>query len=958
MRFLRNRIIISLVVIFALVYLWEFYVKPVSGPLYTAAVTEYKNGNFDLSLNLLRRAYLINPNDTAILTLFGWDYLKSGRAKEAEPYFHRALLLNPHLEDTRLGHAYSFLESGEPGKAIQEFRQLSSDTRNTQEVRVAMSRAYRLMGNNREALQLTVSVLRENPDNQLARKELVLLTGSHDLRAALAVQTTPLSRPANLVVAARLSNGYFQVLRAGAWKKLYISGVDLSPATPGHYPSDPPSEIAVYARWLEQIATLGANSVRVYTLLPPGFYDALLHYNAQHPQNPLYLFQGIWIGDAPGGNLLDSGFTRDFQSSLRNAVDVIHGQASLPMRPGSVGGIYTADVSPYVLGWLVGRDLEPHIVVDTNQRNPTVNSYKGRYLTIEAGNPTEVWLTQQCDTLIQYEVDKYNWQRPVAFVDTASLDPLSHPTENTMEQELAIRRRLGEKELPRLSPQVDDDDAVSLDPTKLKATGAFVAGVFAAYSVYPYYPDFMDLDPRYLRGRDAQGPSSFQAYLEDLRQYHKDMPLLVVEFGIPSSLGISHFNPLGWNDGGLTEVEQGNFLARMIGSIASTGCAGGLIQEWLDEWFRPNWLVKDFEAPGNRTRLWLNALSPDAHQGLLGFRPSREETYLMRGDASRWAPNRLFYEKPPTAPPVRNFEDRYDPARHLLRLYVDSDEAYLYLRLDVQKLDNDGDGKPDWDQANYLLTLRVTPDATGSVLLPFVSNVRVPSGVDFVIRLGEADETKILVSAAYDPYNLVGVPGIPQQSQIRYRIPFVPRVRETAPFEEMTVEPNRRRYGRDGHMYPPVRYSRSPLKWGTLEQGSSEYNTLAEWHANPQTNMIELRIPWGLLQVTDPSSLQVLEGIDRGGTFFTTTTKGIQLGVVSYRPRTQQLADVLPRFRSPGIIADEDMKRYTWAPWDNVTATSYLKDSYYVVQRALQDLRLPSKAEPARPPVQKGHRRP
>ncbi len=958
MRFLKNRIVISLVVIFVLIYLWEFHVKPVSGPLYTAAVNEYKTGNYTLSLNLLSRAYVIDPNDTAILTLFGWDYLKLGLPGKARAYFDRGLVLNPTLEDTRLGSAYAWLEMGEPSKALQDFQRLPPASQNTLEVRVAMSRAYRQLGENRRALELAIAVLRENSEDKLARKELVALTGSDDLSAALATQATPLARPANLVLAARLQNGYFEVPQAGMWKRLYVSGVDLSAATPGHYPSDPPTDLAAYQKWLEQIAALGANCLRLYSVLPPGFYEALARFNARHSASPLYLFQGVWIKDAPDGNLLDKGFTADFQNELRNAVDVIHGQASLPIRPGSIGGIYTADVSPYVLGWLVGRDLEPHVVLTTNQRNPDATNFRGGYVTIEGGNPTEVWFAQQCDALLQYEVEKYNWQRPAAFVNTASLDPLTHPTESRMEEELAIRRSLGEKELPALPANVDDDDAASLDPTKLKPTAAFLGGLFAAYSIYPYYPDFMNLDPRYLQGRDAQGPSSFQTYLEDLRRYHKGMPLLVAEFGIPSGLGISHLNPQGWDDGGHNEIQQGNYLARMIRSIWDTGCAGGLIQSWLDEWYRPNWLIRDFEAPGSRTRLWLNDLSPDAQQGLVGFRAARAETYSLRGDASSWQPSQLFYGKPLEVAPVRNFGDRYDPARHLLRLYVDSDEAFLYLRLDVQKLDNDGDGKPDWDQVNYLITLGTTADPSGSILLPFVSNVRVPSGADFVIRLGKAEESKILISSANNPYNIVPVPGLPDQTQIRYRIPFLPSLKQDSQFQEMTVEPNRRRYGRDGRVFPPVRYSRSSLEWGTLEKGSADYNTLAEWHANAQTNMIELRIPWGLLQVTDPSSRQVLAGIDRSGTFYTKTTGGILLGVVSYRPRTEELADVLPRFRSPGIIAEEDMKRYKWEPWETITPTPYLKDSYYVVQRALQDLRSPRRVEPMRAAVQKGRRSP
>jgi len=79
-----------------------------------------------------------------------------------------------------------------------------------------------------------------------------------------------------MMLAARLHDGYFQVPQDGSWKAIYIRGVDIGPATPGHFATEPPVDPAVYADWLDKIGAMGANAVRVYTLLPPGFYRALL----------------------------------------------------------------------------------------------------------------------------------------------------------------------------------------------------------------------------------------------------------------------------------------------------------------------------------------------------------------------------------------------------------------------------------------------------------------------------------------------------------------------------------------------------------------------------------------------------------------------------------------------------------------------------------------------------------
>jgi hypothetical protein len=49
-----------------------------------------------------------------------------------------------------------------------------------------------------------------------------------------------------------------------------------------------------YRQWIADIAAMGANTVRVYTMHPPAFYDALAAHNAAHPERPLWLLHGVW----------------------------------------------------------------------------------------------------------------------------------------------------------------------------------------------------------------------------------------------------------------------------------------------------------------------------------------------------------------------------------------------------------------------------------------------------------------------------------------------------------------------------------------------------------------------------------------------------------------------------------------------------------------------------------------
>jgi hypothetical protein len=51
---------------------------------------------------IAKKASAIDPSDTAILRLFGWDWLKSGKVSEAVCYFTHAVQLNSRLHDARL----------------------------------------------------------------------------------------------------------------------------------------------------------------------------------------------------------------------------------------------------------------------------------------------------------------------------------------------------------------------------------------------------------------------------------------------------------------------------------------------------------------------------------------------------------------------------------------------------------------------------------------------------------------------------------------------------------------------------------------------------------------------------------------------------------------------------------------------------------------------------------------
>ena len=130
-------------------------------------------------------------------------------------------------------------------------------------------------------------------------------------------------------------------------------------------------------------------------------------------------------------------------------------------------------------------------------------------------------MARAADHMIAYEMERYNAQRPIAYTSWPTLDPLRHPTESTAPEEAALLRSMGEGETAETIERYEEcEDCVGVDAAHIVPTSSARGGDFATYHAYPYYPDFMNLDPGYARARDSEGPSNYIGYLRDLKAHH------------------------------------------------------------------------------------------------------------------------------------------------------------------------------------------------------------------------------------------------------------------------------------------------------------------------------------------------------------------------------------------------------------------------------------------------------
>ncbi len=781
------------------------------------------------------------PEDGDARNRLGWCRYRAGSFADAALAFDEQLTQRPGDVDASVGLAYARLQLGDVPAARTLFRTVLASHSGNGDARRGLSLA---------ALRAPGEELRFEADANPAK---------------------PLDVPA------RALTDFLEVREAdGSYVAIFVKGVNLGAALPGEYATGFPREVSVYLDWLDTIASLGANAVRVYTLLPPEFYLALATHNALPAARKLWLIQGVWTELPDGDDFSDPGYVEEFERDIARVIDAVHGDLVAPPRPGHASGIYTTDVSGSLLALIVGREWEPFAVSAFNAKHADLAAWRGTYFSVEGGHAMEAWVARMCDFAAGYEAKRYRTLHPLTFANWPTLDPLRHETESGRAEEDAWRARYGIPFPETLRERPWENDAVSLDATKIAGTAAMPAGFFAVYHIYPNYPDFLNLETRY------------QPYLADLKRYHGHQPVLVAEFGISTSRGIAHVQPDGWNHGGHDERRQGELVSSMLNTIHEQGYAGGVIFEFMDEWFKGTWSTAPLTIPVERRRLWFNAESPEQSYGIVANRPAAP--VRVDGDASDWAFLNVTSGKAPR---------RAHGWAALRELRVTSDEGYVYI---VIRTDG-GPAGPDWTTTSLRLAIDTYDPTRGARRLPEPAASTIATGAEFLVDLRGPGESAVTVVAPYEPY--AAIDGGPVASPRTVR-------GGASRFVPLIFESNRERFGRDGTRYSAIKVDRGALRYGSLDPQADDFDTRADVSVGAAQGTIELRLPWTLLNVTDPSSRRVLhQETDHEPPLDTVATEGFRIYAFAADPSHPKRG---PLSRLPAAKLTAPL--YSWAPWD------------------------------------------
>jgi tetratricopeptide (TPR) repeat protein len=893
-------------------------VPDTASTLYGRALAAYQAGKFADALDPLERAQAMEPENVGVSLLLGWTHWRLANVDRARHYFQRAYDREASSSDAKSGLAFASLAQNDTAVAVPLLEELARDPNASRDVLSSLATAYLHAGKTRQAADAYLSLIRRDPNDAPARRDFLGLYGYAEYRDDLPLDIVRRPRADRTEQWFRTRGDYLQARQGDIWKNVYLVGSNLGPAQPGEYPSTVSRDFASYARWLREMADMHANTVRVYTILPPAFYRALAAHNAGAAQ-PIWLVQEIWIHD-DAQDLFDSAIETSFTTDLRQVIDLLHGQAEIPYRPGAHYGIYTADVSRWVIALGVGREVEPNLVQRTNARHPLETSHKGKYVSLREGSPTEAWFARMCDLAATYEMDTYNAQRPLTVVNWPPLDPLDHPAESPELTELMLHQKRGEPivvDRLKLPDFWNDTDVVSLDIVKFRAEPAFTAGLFALYHVYQHWPDFLLHDTGFAQARDREGPNRYAGYVQALKQAHQGFPLVIGEYGVSTSLTPAHLHPDGWHNGGLSEPEQASLLARFTANHYQSRAAGSIVFAWKDEWWKKvaDQYTADYEVPRERDPLWFNVLDPEEAFGLIGYEPAFPVP-LLRGQAADWGRAERLYEGRP------------DGA--LRGVHAMTDYAYLYLRLDLAP------GNIDWSQRHYWVVLNTQPGGAGARTIPG-TGVRADAGANFLLQFASSDIARLAIAANYNPNARVQT--LPGESHVSRRKGFTVAIADASPFEDIVIEANRPRFTRAGTLIPGLDFNRGQLRHGVADRANPAFSDRATWHFDPASGLLEARIPWGLLYVTDPSSRRVLSGTDSEGVPQARETPGVSVAVLAVSAdaaNQRRVLESLPALRDAGF--ETAPRVYAWPPWNQVDTKPYFKPSYFGLATVFAEL--------------------
>jgi hypothetical protein len=324
----------------------------------------------------------------------------------------------------------------------------------------------------------------------------------------------------------------------------------------------------------------------------------------------------------------------------------------------------------------------------------------------------------------------------------------------------------------------------------------------------------------------------------------------------------------------MSEQVQGEGIIRMLEAMKNEDYAGGIIFEWMDEWAKKTWTTEPYMIPYDRQILWHNTIDPEQNYGILALESVK-----------------------PAAPYVELTSEGVITSASLR-----SDISYLYIDIELSE-------DADAQESRLIIGLDTYDRKRGELFYLEEKTYAAPSGMEFQIEIEGSTSGRILV--------------IPPYNSSSYSFSSYPDLQQSGDFEQMVKLINKKRMLLDGTVIPAKYESSSLLSYGDF--------TGSEHHWFIEDQMIHIRIPWGRINVADPSSARVL---DDSRTYYsdplrdvidTSVTEGIAVSLLLLDGQERRI-DWLPKSG-----AAEDLM-IELEGWNYPVYQQRLKESYGIIR--------------------------
>ena len=575
---------------------------------------------------------------------------------------------------------------------------------------------------------------------------------------------------------------------------LLLRGVEVGSFVPGQSYWELGAKKNDYFRWFGYIHDMGATVIYAANIMHSDFYNALYKFNTTG-ENSLMLIQGV-------GDTLSNVYEKDLSKSFRRIIDIVHGNRIDLLNINGIQ-VYLRDISPWVVGYVVGADWNPDTIAYINNNVNMPDNFTGRFFsTTKEANRFEVMLAQVMEDAISYETRRFKSQRPISFI--------ANPLTDFLEYERIYASQL------RKIVQTDQENIVPSEDMQ--------AGVFAAYRLFHLTDDFLSLTTPNQQNSlahlldDLDMYCSFNGYLDLVARYHT-MPVVAVGFGVSASR-----TPVRIDAPINNERQQGENLAIISAQLENRGWAGNIISTWQDNWERRTWNAA-FATDPWRNQYWRNLQSHSQGYGLMSFDPGvQARPVLIDGIADEWDESHLVHVHNGTS------------------IYAKQSVEGLYL---LVRGGGVGPGN------RLYLPIKVTPTSGTSKF----EHLEFAKPSNFLLDLNGQANTRLMVTmrnnatfmrfheekTGENPFAFV-----PSRWESEF-VPILIALQSNAILSENELSPLTRRW--------LLSWETGLLTHGINNPTHSSFNSIADFCFGE--NLVEIRLPWMLLNFFDPSTKQV-----------------------------------------------------------------------------------------------------